>query len=162
MLWFDHRGHILAWNPAAASLLGYAAEEGVGLPVEALLAVAERPSFLALIRRAVTAGYLADPTTPATLKGLHKDGSEFDLGMSLSSWSEKGYPRFEAVLTDDSRRLQEEAELRRLATFDALTGLANRGCFYRCAEQALLAARPVTVLMIDLDGFRTSTTPWAT
>lgn len=154
VLWFDHRGHVLAWNPAAARLLGYAVEEGVGLPVEALLAVAERPPFLALIRRAVTAGYLADPNTPTTLKGLHKDGSEFDLGMSLSSWSEKGYPRFEAVLTDDSQRQQEEAELRRLATFDALTGLANRGCFYRRAEQALLAARPVTVLMIDLDGFK--------
>lgn len=154
VLWFDHRGHILAWNPAAADLLGYAPEEGAGLPVEALLAVAERPPFLALIRRAVTAGYLADLSTPTTLKGLHKDGSEFDLGLSLFSWSEKGYPRFEAVLSDNSQRQQEEAELRRLATFDALTGLANRGCFYRRAEEALLAAEPVTVLMIDLDGFK--------
>ncbi len=48
----------------------------------------------------------------------------------------------------------QDDELYRLANFDVLTGLANRGRFYRKVEETLLSSAPVAVLMIDLDGFK--------
>jgi diguanylate cyclase (GGDEF)-like protein len=48
----------------------------------------------------------------------------------------------------------QDDELYRLANFDVLTGLANRGRFYRKVEETLLSSSPAAVLMIDLDGFK--------
>jgi diguanylate cyclase (GGDEF)-like protein len=44
--------------------------------------------------------------------------------------------------------------LRHQANIDALTGLANRGKFYRSVEEAVFNSLPNAVLMIDLDGFK--------
>ncbi len=48
----------------------------------------------------------------------------------------------------------ENDELYRLANYDGLTGLANRGRFYRRVEDALACPLSVAVIMIDLDGFK--------
>ena len=54
-------------------------------------------------------------------------------------------------------RVEAEAALRRAATRDALTGLANRGAWDErlaaAVDQAAVAGRP-TVLYVDLDGFK--------
>ncbi|WP_312033968.1 GGDEF domain-containing protein [Actinoplanes sp. TBRC 11911] len=52
-------------------------------------------------------------------------------------------------------RLREhETRLRHQAQFDGLTGLANRTHFHERVADALAAGRPVSVLLIDLDGFK--------
>lgn len=48
----------------------------------------------------------------------------------------------------------DAAELYRLANFDTLTGLANRGQFFRQVEEALARPSAVAVALIDLDGFK--------
>ncbi|PKR89652.1 hypothetical protein CXZ10_09840 [Pleomorphomonas diazotrophica] len=48
----------------------------------------------------------------------------------------------------------DAAELYRLANFDTLTGLANRGQFFRQVEEALARPFAVAVALIDLDGFK--------
>ncbi len=52
---------------------------------------------------------------------------------------------------------EHEARLRHQALFDGLTGLANRTHFHEEAAATLSAAHPATVslLLIDLDGFKT-------
>lgn len=59
---------------------------------------------------------------------------------------------------------EAEASLRALADRDDLTGLLNRRAFYRHAnrafEQARSKARPLTVLMIDLDHFKQINDRW--
>jgi diguanylate cyclase (GGDEF)-like protein len=53
------------------------------------------------------------------------------------------------------RRLREhEARLRHQALFDGLTGLANRTHFRERVAAALSTAGPVSLLLIDLDGFK--------
>jgi diguanylate cyclase (GGDEF)-like protein len=53
------------------------------------------------------------------------------------------------------RRLREhEARLRHQALFDGLTGLANRTHFHERVTAALTAGGPVSLLLIDLDGFK--------
>jgi diguanylate cyclase (GGDEF)-like protein/PAS domain S-box-containing protein len=52
----------------------------------------------------------------------------------------------------------QRIELKRLAHYDALTGLPNRSLFEERLEQAVLEAthanRPTTIMFIDLDGFK--------
>ncbi len=52
------------------------------------------------------------------------------------------------------RHRRELAEARRLARTDDLTGLANRRAFLESTNGALAAGTPVSVLLIDLDGFK--------
>jgi len=57
---------------------------------------------------------------------------------------------------DVTEQRQLEAELRRLARTDALTGLPNRRSFMEtAAEAALRPIEPLALLMLDLDHFKT-------
>jgi diguanylate cyclase (GGDEF)-like protein/PAS domain S-box-containing protein len=55
---------------------------------------------------------------------------------------------------DITDRLRAEAEIRRLAYNDPLTGLANRAHFDAALRSAIAAERPVGLLFIDLDEFK--------
>ena len=50
---------------------------------------------------------------------------------------------------------EQQAELERLAMTDPLTGLANRTRFSTVLTERLAAHRPATVLLIDIDDFKT-------
>lgn len=154
VVWFDDVGRILAWNEAAASLHGYDVNEGVGMPVEHLLPQRARTRFRRLISEALAAGSLDGVEIPGEIHGVRKDGSEFLIGCSLFSWQESGRQKFEVILRDNSTRHREQEELRQLASYDVLTGLTNRGRFYRLTEAVLTTPLPATVLMVDLDGFK--------
>jgi diguanylate cyclase (GGDEF)-like protein/PAS domain S-box-containing protein len=58
----------------------------------------------------------------------------------------------------ETARVKAEQELMRLATRDALTGLANRRVFFDVSEAALVQTRrygiPMTVALLDLDHFK--------
>ncbi|WEJ70297.1 EAL domain-containing protein [Pseudomonas sp. PSE14] len=154
VVWFDCWGEIVAWNEAAADLYGYALDEGAGQAFELLLAERGRAAFRSLINRASDATSLDGMDVPAEVTGVRQDGTELALGLTLFCWTEKGKLKFEAVLKDLTALHQEEEALRQLASVDVLTGLANRGRFYRVTEDILVQSRPAAVLMIDLDGFK--------
>lgn len=59
-----------------------------------------------------------------------------------------------ALPADAEARRREAEELFRLANFDLLTGLANRGRFFRLVEETLAEPTAAAVVMIDLDGFK--------
>jgi len=65
----------------------------------------------------------------------------------------------EGIYRDVTQRKNLERELQRLATTDMLTGMANRRSFLEVAEAAFQRAReghaPLTLLMLDLDHFKT-------
>lgn len=65
---------------------------------------------------------------------------------------------FVMVLWDMTERRQLEAELRRMAETDPLTGLANRRAFFEKSEAAFAVARAagraLSVLVIDIDHFK--------
>lgn len=151
--WFDEQGRMIAINTAAALLHGYHPSECIGRPVESLLSVQERQRLREGMERATQTGSLEGIDIPTEVSGLRKDGTEFLLGLSLFCWRHEGHLRFESVLKDLTAQRREEAELRRLANIDALTGLANRACFYRRIQEVLLAPSPAAVLIVDLDGF---------
>lgn len=154
VIWFDELGSILAWNDAAASLYGYCVAKGPGRSVETLVAAQDQPVVRDLIARAVVAGSVDGMTLPWALTGLRNDGSEFQLGLSLFCWRDKGRLTFNAHLQDMTARHREAEERQRLASTDSLTGLANRLHLYRSIEKTLAEPSPAAVLMLDLDGFK--------
>ncbi|WP_047535474.1 putative bifunctional diguanylate cyclase/phosphodiesterase [Methylotenera sp. N17] len=154
VVWFDETRRITAWNAAAAQSHGYTLEEGVGKPVEMLIPERHHLQFQASVAHAIATASLDQLSIPSEVRGLRKDGTEFLLGFSLFGWKEAGQMKFEAVLKDITAQRLEEMELRHQANIDPLTGLANRASFYRSVEDTLIAAKPASVLMIDLDGFK--------
>ncbi len=154
IIWFDEDLNILEWNEAAACAYGYQYLEKLSLKFDALLAADERFSFKQLIAKIAAAKSLNHFSIPSSINAVHKNGNPFKFGLSLFGWNHNHHMKLEAVLKDISAQQREEEELRRQANRDALTGLANRGKFYRSVEDALVNGVPATVLMIDLDGFK--------
>jgi diguanylate cyclase (GGDEF)-like protein len=91
---------------------------------------------------------------------LHADGSVVWAQLSVSLVrDDEGRPlHFVSQVTDISERKRLEAELRRLATHDDLTGLHNRRAFEREIERQLRRvkryAEQGAVLLADLDDFK--------
>ncbi len=154
VIWFDEHLHIIEWNEAAAAAQGYILLDKSSLSVDLLLPEPERTGFRQLIAQAVAAGSLNQLNIPTEIQGLHKDGTELRFGFALFGWHDAGRMKFEAILKDQTHQQREEEELRQQANIDGLTGLANRGKFYRCVEEVLTLPTPAAVLMIDLDGFK--------
>jgi diguanylate cyclase (GGDEF)-like protein/PAS domain S-box-containing protein len=70
----------------------------------------------------------------------------------------------QGYLLDITREREAEAQLRQLALYDPLTGLANRAFFHERLRHATELrhdpARPTALLFIDLDGFKSVNDRW--
>lgn len=87
-----------------------------------------------------------------------QNGEEFWAEISLRGSNIGGNGRVLAVVRNMTERKTAEAEIHRLAYYDALTGLPNRQLFLDRLNQALSAARRShhwgAVLFVDLDHFK--------
>jgi PAS domain S-box-containing protein len=112
MLAVDGAGHVRFWNPAAEAVFGYPAAEIVGRDFTLLMP--ER--FRAQHRAAFAATGVGE--VPPQLRravqwvGLRRDGSEFPLELTLSSWRDESGPALGAVVRDASARNRAQAALR--------------------------------------------------
>jgi len=154
VIWFDEQLQIIEWNQAAATAHGYTLRDKRALQFDMLLPEGDRTGFRELIEQIIEARSLDHINIPTEANGLRKDGSEFRFGFSLFGWRDAGHMKFEAILKDLSAQQREEEELHQQANIDGLTGLANRGKFYRSVATMLISPAPAAVLMIDLDGFK--------
>ena len=142
--------------PAVKNVLGYEAQEIIGLPAGAFYPdPSEREALIAAIRQH---GQVHD--FPGRMR--RKDGAIIDISISTHAlFDEQGqYAGVEGIWRDITERKRMERELERLATYDTLTGLLNRRCIIEQLEQALKwcthgrASRPLAVLLLDLDHFK--------
>ena len=154
MIRFSATGEILDWNQAAASLYGYDVAEGRGRAVLSLVSDRGRGPLYDHFEQAVLAGTVDGMTMPEHLFGLRKDGTEFPMSVSLFCWRENGVPTFNAHVHDLGVARREADADRRLASTDALTGVANRARFYRDTEAASVCRNGAAVVILDLDGFK--------
>lgn len=152
-------GRISFWNPAAEHIFGYTREEALGRELHPLLAP----------ERYHDAHYKAFPVFQRTgrgnaigktlgLQARRKDGVEIAVAVSLSSVQIRGQWYAVGILRDETERRAQEIELRRLATTDPLTGLANRRYFLAQVERELNRLKrysaSAALLMLDLDHFK--------
>lgn len=144
---------IIAWNAAATRMFGYQSAELMGRSIEILMPEHQRAAFRLRIASAVAFRKIQS-STPIEVTGLRKNGSEFPAELAASYWEEQGRIRFGAIVQDISERLRQQEELNRLANFDMLTGLANRGLFHRSIQDSIAAGRVSAALVLDLDDFK--------
>lgn len=108
----DEDGMITLWNPAAAAIFGYGAEEAVESRVEILV-----PEYLRERHRTGLKNFVA--TGKATLIGkiteleaLRKDGTALPIELSLSAEKVNGRWAFTGIIRDITWRKRLEEELR--------------------------------------------------
>ena len=105
----DQTCNIVSWNAAATLMFGYEAPEALGMSLLRLLP--------ARCRTAVTARLVPGDTpdqlrTPVELLGLRKDGSEFPLDISLSTWTTAHGTYVTGMLRDLTARKHLEEQTR--------------------------------------------------
>ncbi|KAF0812532.1 putative diguanylate cyclase YdaM [Andreprevotia sp. IGB-42] len=87
-----------------------------------------------------------------------QNGEPFWGTLSLSEVSTSESSTVVLGIVDITERKQMEVELKRRATTDSLSGLANRAHFMESANQELARAeryrRPLSLLMVDIDHFK--------
>jgi PAS domain S-box-containing protein len=109
----DHRGRILGWNHAAETAFGYRADEALGRDMADLIV----PPSLRVRHRRGLARFLETEHAVVLnrrleLTGLHKNGTEFPLELTITRIGLPGPPTFTGYLRDITDRKRADEELR--------------------------------------------------
>ncbi|MGV7211310.1 putative bifunctional diguanylate cyclase/phosphodiesterase [Oxalobacteraceae bacterium A2-2] len=153
----DTEGLVTSWNIGAELIFGCRADDMRGRPTDMLFTPEDiaRGEPRREMAQAAATGRAADYRWH-----LRRDGTRFWADGVLSPVYAGG-PQpagYLKILRDITQRKQDEDEIRRLATSDPLTGLANRAAFdMQSGELAALSQRSgrfLLLLLIDLDQFK--------
>ncbi|HUY03923.1 MAG TPA: EAL domain-containing protein [Rhodocyclaceae bacterium] len=147
---------IIYVNPAFERITGYSAAEVVGRNARFLLGEAIDQIGVEELRNALR----EQRSTKLVLRCYRKDGSLFWNDLSLAPVrGESGQVRHQvSIIKDITERKDYETQLEYQASYDALTGLANRNLLADRLDQAIAHAKRnkslVAVLLLDLDRFK--------
>jgi diguanylate cyclase (GGDEF)-like protein/PAS domain S-box-containing protein len=156
----DERSRIAYANPATHEIFGWPPGELVGRSVTELMPVGYRTAHVSGLAGFVAGG---PPTflglRRVSVEGLRSDGTVFPVEITVQEAGTSGPREFIATLRDVTVRRGLEDDLRRRASTDALTGLANRSAVLSVLATSL--ATPTSgadrvraaVLFCDLDRF---------
>ncbi|MBX2818330.1 MAG: PAS domain S-box protein [Rhodothermaceae bacterium] len=107
-------GDIIFWNMEAEKIFGYSREEILGKPLTRLMPARHIRSHERGLNRHVATGHKRAIGKVIKLEGKRKDGSEFPLELSLSSWKTEHGIFFSAILRDITEQKEAEHELQRV------------------------------------------------
>jgi diguanylate cyclase (GGDEF)-like protein/PAS domain S-box-containing protein len=150
----DGNALITVWNPGAAAIFGYDEAEAIGKQFD-LLCVANNE-----LERTFSLDLMASLPSGAVseFEGRRKNGELFPVEASFAAWQGADGRQYGAILRDISARKREAAQIRYLAEYDTLTGLANRNTLQSRLTEMIAAAEPtsseVALLVIGLDRFQ--------
>ncbi|MCV2371157.1 sensor domain-containing diguanylate cyclase [Roseateles oligotrophus] len=155
VLTLDVDGHVLALNPAAEALFGFAANELVGSHIDLLFGIwmGARLSPQALV------------ASPQEMTARHRDGQEMTLLLSVAEVKTETAHSFVCIITDLSERKRQEvalqeanAQLAKQSITDGLTGVGNRRYFDQLLQQewqrSARHGHPLACIMVDIDHFK--------
>ncbi len=156
----DHHGVIMSWNRGAEAMFGYQEDEILRQPISALFPASytQHLSQNTGCDPLITSGLLRPGNRATEINGVKREGTEFPLEISLSSWETGKGVFYSGVVRDVTERKSFENQLTHQALHDPLTKLANRVLFRDRVEHALIRAgrnrTPIAVLFLDLDNFK--------
>ena len=143
-------------NPAFEKLMGYTAADVIGQNPKILQGPGTDDKTRYKIRKAMREGV----SIRSQILNYDKAGNELWLDINMVPlFDEKGSLVYYAAIERDLTEYKKlQAHLENMATIDSLTGLANRQAFMQRAKnefnRARRYARPLTVVMIDIDHFK--------
>lgn len=132
----DHDGSIVTWNPAAERLFGYTRDAIVGEKLSRLVPERFRSAHEAGLQRVVDTGRTKIIGHTVEVYGLHSDGHEFPIELSLATWVDEERRYFSGIIRDRSERAEMTA---------ALTASERR-------MEAILESANDAIVSIDTDG----------
>lgn len=112
----DAQGKIMAWNKGAEKVFGYTAAEIMGEQMSIIIPERYREAHAAGMQRVARGGPSRVIGQTVELQALRKNGTEFEMELSLSSWTQGGRVFFSGIIQDITTRKSAE---RRLADFKA-------------------------------------------
>ncbi len=112
----DSLGNIVYWNRAAESVFGYAVDEVLGRPLDFIMPERYRDAHHEGMARTNSGGESRVIGHTVELHGLRKDGAEFPLELSLSTWTIDGSVFYTGIIRDITERKQVERELHLMQT----------------------------------------------
>jgi PAS domain S-box-containing protein len=113
----DSAGHIVSWNARAKAIFGYTAAEILSAPLTRLIPIRDQADHAQW--SATGAAHLIGTITE--FSGVRKDGSEFPLEMSLSTWSTAHGQYLTGIIRDLTahKQLQETTRQQELQLIQA-------------------------------------------
>lgn len=137
----DGNGNILSWNTAAEAMFGYSAKEVFGQPLTMIMPTRYREDHLQAIKRVEKTGNMRHKGTLLLVHGLRRQGGEFPVEMSLSSWTARNQRFFCGIIRDITAREAAEGQLRRAQIEQqALLDLIPAMVWYKNGENRILRA----------------------
>ncbi len=109
----NSRGEIIYFNSAAEQVFGYSRNDALGKPLTLLMPERMREPHRRGLERFVSTGEARLIGKTVELAGRTREGREFPLELSLSTWSSDGEPFFSAILRDitDRKRTEQKLEM---------------------------------------------------
>lgn len=153
----DAESVIVSVNKAFTEITEFSAAEAVGRRPDILKSQRHEPDFY----RAMWAELKENGVWRGEIWNRRKSGALYPEWLTINAVRNPAgeYVNYVAVFSDISAIKRSQADLERMAHFDALTGLPNRVLFLDRLQQALdhsqRSGRAVSVLLLDLDGFKT-------
>jgi PAS domain S-box-containing protein/diguanylate cyclase (GGDEF)-like protein len=156
----DGAGRVLGWNAAAETTFGWRREEALGRLLSELIVPEHlRDPHQEGLDRFLETGHGPVIGRRTELTGLHRDGAEIPVEVSVVAIEEDGEVVFHGFVRDltERRLLQaKQAALEAPAPIDLETGLANRQAWNEELERELARARrgewALCVAVLELDG----------
>ena len=107
----DAEGRIVSWNPAAERTFGYSADEIIGSPLDDLVPKRFRAAHRQGLQRVVDTGKTRIIGKTVEVFGLHKNGDEFPIELSLGTWVDGEERYFSGIIRDVAERHAMNAAL---------------------------------------------------
>ncbi len=155
----DTEGVITGWNDQAVNMFGWSREQAVGRVLhETIIPPRHREAHVHGMKRFRASGEGAALNSRIETVGLHRDGHEFPVELSITAIRTADRYEFNGFIRDISQKKQSEELIWRQANYDMLTDLPNRRMFYDRLEQEIKKAHranlTIALLFIDLDRFK--------
>lgn len=152
----DAAGIILTVNQAFVAVTGYSVDEAIGHKPSLLSSGRHDKAFYAAMWQALD----EHGQWRGEVWNRRKNGEIYPEWINISAIHDDAglLSHYVAIFSDITKVKENEARLRRLAHFDALTGLPNRFLFQDHVElalsQATRAGKQVAIMFLDLDRFK--------
>jgi diguanylate cyclase (GGDEF)-like protein/PAS domain S-box-containing protein len=155
----DASGAIVEFNPSAERIFGYKKSEVLGRPLsEVIVPPNYRKAHIESHQAFVNTGIKHIFGQRVELMGMHADGKEFPVELTLTTMKENNATLVTGFLRDISQQKQARQEIENIAYFDVLTGLPNRRLLIDRFQRAVVNAKRdknyCALIFVDLDHFK--------
>ena len=151
-------GVVDSFNNAACRIFGYPREQVLGHNVSMLMPAPYRDDHDGYLQRHRDTGEARILGTARQVQGQRQDGSTFPMTLSVTRVTRGGTTTFIGLVRDLSEHQNDLDEIRRLAFYDALTGLPNRRLLMDRLQHAMQASKRTgqhgALMFLDLDHFK--------